>query len=78
MTANDFIECLLKSGNVEITLNADDLRQIVEGTARLQLIEKPEALLRERNRKNVAGCFCVSHPFVLSWPQSKTLALPLA
>ncbi len=63
MATNNFCERLLQSINVEISLNTDGERDIVESTAWLQLIQKQQPLLGERYRKCVSLhplCLCVS------------------
>ena len=56
MTANDLAQCALERRKVELALQPDDRREIVRGTVRLELVEEPESLLRERKRKRaIAG-----------------------
>ena len=54
MTADYLVECSLQCVNVEIAVDADDLRQIVERAAGLQLVQEPETLLRKRDWKHVS------------------------
>ena len=54
MTADYLVECSLQCINIELAVDADDLREIVERTAGLQLVQEPETLLRKRDWKYVS------------------------
>ncbi|OEZ95777.1 hypothetical protein DUGA2_64460 [Duganella sp. HH101] len=50
MAAYDLVQCTLKGRHVELSIQTDRRRNIVERAARLELVEEPQALLRERQR----------------------------
>ncbi len=51
VTSDDLVEALLERRDVEIARETHGRRQIVESAVRLQLIEKPQSLLSERQRQ---------------------------
>ncbi|OEZ60786.1 hypothetical protein DUGA6_30110 [Duganella sp. HH105] len=50
MAAYDLVQRALQRRRVELSVQADRRRNIVERAARLELVEEPQALLRERQR----------------------------
>jgi hypothetical protein len=51
VAAHHLVERLLQRADVEAAVKAHGERHVVEVAARLQLVEEPEALLRERRRE---------------------------
>src|SRR5579859_1653861 len=47
VAANDFVDAAFESGNIKRSGDTHRARNVVERIARFQLIEEPEALLRE-------------------------------
>ncbi|OEZ49779.1 hypothetical protein DUGA6_62640 [Duganella sp. HH105] len=50
VAAHDLVQRALQRRHVELSVQADRRRNIVERAARLELVEEPQALLRERQR----------------------------
>ncbi|OEZ95965.1 hypothetical protein DUGA2_64160 [Duganella sp. HH101] len=50
VAAYDLVQCTLQRHHVELAVQTDRSRNIVERAARFELIEEPQALLRERQR----------------------------
>jgi hypothetical protein len=52
VAVDDFVDAALKNGGVDRNIERYGERQIVEGVARFELVQKPQAPLRKRQRED--------------------------